>query len=95
MSATSVARTAKGSINLRMDAGTRDLIDRAASVTGRSRTDFMIQSARIEAQNVLLDQVIFPLNDEAWDELQAVLEAPPKPNAAMKAAFRKKPLWEK
>ena len=88
-------RTNKESINLRMDVETRDLIDRAAGASGRTRTDFMVQSARIEAQNVLLDQVIFPLDDEAWDELQAVLEAPPEPNAKMKAAFRKKPLWEK
>lgn len=87
-------RKTKGTINLQVDDETRDLIDRAANASGRTRTDFMIQSSRAEAQHVLLNQVIFPLDNDAWDELQAVLADPPPPNETLKAAFRKRPLWE-
>jgi len=34
------------SINLRIEANTRQLIDEAASILGKTRTEFMIESAR-------------------------------------------------
>ena len=37
---------AKGSINLRIGTQTRRLIDDAAAVLGKTRTEFMIESAR-------------------------------------------------
>ena len=43
------AGTGKGSINLRIDGQTRALIDEAASSLGRSRTEFMIDTARRRA----------------------------------------------
>ena len=36
----------KGSINLRIEARTRELIDQAASTLGKTRTEFMIDVAR-------------------------------------------------
>uniref|UniRef100_UPI0038F68180 type II toxin-antitoxin system TacA family antitoxin n=1 Tax=Streptomyces turgidiscabies TaxID=85558 RepID=UPI0038F68180 len=46
----------KGSINLRIEAHTRQLIDDAAAILGKTRTEFMIDSARSLAIDVLLDQ---------------------------------------
>ena len=43
-------------INLRIEAQTRHLIDDAAAVLGKTRTEFMIDSARAQAIDVLLDQ---------------------------------------
>ena len=40
------AADAKGSINLRIEAGTKTLIDDAAAILGKTRTEFMIESAR-------------------------------------------------
>ena len=42
-----------------------------------------------------LDRTVFLVDDEAWEKLQAALAAPSKSNAAMKAVFRKKSVWEK
>jgi uncharacterized protein (DUF1778 family) len=47
---------AKGSINLRIEANTRQLIDDAAAILGKTRTEFMIETARRQAIDVLLDQ---------------------------------------
>jgi uncharacterized protein (DUF1778 family) len=55
------AADAKGSINLRIEAQTRRLIDDAAAVLGKTRTEFMIESARNAATDVLLDQRLFEL----------------------------------
>jgi uncharacterized protein (DUF1778 family) len=37
----------KGSINLRIDTNTRQLIDEAATILGKTRTEFMIESPRV------------------------------------------------
>ena len=42
-------------VNLRVPQETRELIDNAAAALGKSRTEFMLDSARREAIDVLLD----------------------------------------
>ena len=44
-------------INLRALPEQRDLIDQAAGLLGKTRSDFMLESACERAQTVLLDQV--------------------------------------
>jgi uncharacterized protein (DUF1778 family) len=41
----------------------RDLIDQAAQVLGKKRSDFMLEAACDKAQAVLLDRVLFSLED--------------------------------
>ncbi|WP_310410031.1 DUF1778 domain-containing protein [Chamaesiphon sp. OTE_8_metabat_110] len=43
-------------INIRAKKNQRDLIDRAAELQGKSRSEFMLESAQKTAQDVLLDQ---------------------------------------
>ena len=43
-------------INLRVPAMARELIDRAAAIEGKTRTEFMLDSACRHARDVLLDQ---------------------------------------
>lgn len=42
-----------------------------------------------------LNQTVFQLNDEAWDELQAALANPPRANAALKKLMRSVPVWDR
>jgi len=58
--AQSATRTAP--INLRALNSQRNLIDHAASVLGKNRSDFMLEAACREVENVLLDQRLFMLN---------------------------------
>jgi len=82
-------------INMRTDATTRALIDRAAKVLGQNRTEFMLASARVRAQEVLLSQVYFELDDEDWRALNDVLDSPPPPNEALKRLMNRTPIWER
>jgi uncharacterized protein (DUF1778 family) len=81
-------------INLRADEATRTLIDRAASALGQNRTEFMLMSARVYAQEVMLKQVYFELGDADWKALNDALEAPPPPNAALKRLMSRTPSWD-
>ncbi|WP_257169711.1 DUF1778 domain-containing protein [Bradyrhizobium sp. SRS-191] len=82
-------------INLRVPQNTRQLIDTAAAAIGKSRTEFMLESARQHAIDVLLDQRLFVLNPEQHDAFMEALNNPPKPNAALKKLLSSKAPWEK
>ena len=82
------------SINLRVPQQTRDLIDTAAAVVGKSRTEFMLESARQHAIDVLLDQRLFVLDAEHHNAFMRVLDNPPPPNAQLKKLLTRKAPWE-
>lgn len=81
-------------INLRAPRQIRELIDLAARVLGKSRTEFVLDSARSRAEDVLLDQRIFVLDEERYVEFLKILEQPPKPPEALKALLATKAPWE-
>lgn len=81
-------------MSLRMDAETRALIDRAASVIGQTRTDFMLASARDRATEVLLNQTFFALPKRDWEAFAGALDDPPPPNAKLKALLARTMPWE-
>jgi uncharacterized protein (DUF1778 family) len=85
----------KGSINLRMGTHTRQLIDDAAALLGKSRTEFMIDSARALAIDVLLDQRLFMLGSERYDAFVHALDNPPAPGPKLRALLRRVPAWER
>jgi len=82
-------------INLRAPAQARDLIDCAAAVEGKSRTEFMLDSACRHAQEVLLTKRLFVLEGDKYDQLIELLDAPPPPNGALKRLLLGKSPWEK
>jgi uncharacterized protein (DUF1778 family) len=89
------AADTKGSINLRIETHTRQLIDDAAAVLGKTRTDFMIDSARKVAIDVLLDQRLFMLGPERYDAFVHALDNPPAPGPKLRSLLRRAPAWEK
>ena len=84
----------KGSINLRIETRTRELIDEAAGLTGKTRTEFMIDSARARAFDVLLDQRLFSLAPGQFDSFVDALDNPPAPGRRLRALLRRAPAWK-
>ena len=64
-------------VNLRVREEIRDLIDQAAKIQGRSRSDFMIDAARRAAEETLLDQTLVRVDRETYEHFLAVLDQPP------------------
>lgn len=86
---------AKGSINLRIETHTRQLIDDAAAVLGKTRTEFMVESARRQAIDVLLDQRLFVLDVDRYDAFMHALDNPPAPGPKLRSLLRRVPAWQK
>ena len=80
-------------INLRLSHQTRDLIDAAASAEGKSRTEFVIETARRHAIDVLLDQRFFELDAEQSAAFLETLANPPEPNEKLRALMNRQPPW--
>ena len=81
-------------INMRIHSSTRDFIDRAAKALGKDRSDFVLEAAYEKAEEVLLDQTAFVLNDEQWEAFNNLLDSPPKMNDRLKKLLAKPAPWE-
>jgi len=90
--AASAARS--GVINIRVRPDERALIDRAALVQGKSRTDFMLEASQRAAEDVLLDQTVLRVDAATYSRFVKLLDAPPRPNAALRRLMQMKPPWE-
>jgi len=64
--------TREASINIRALRTQRDLIDKAAAMRNKTRSDFMLEAACHEAENVLLDQRLFQLSGADYDAFLTV-----------------------
>lgn len=81
-------------INIRATQQQRDLIDHAASVMGKSRSDFMLEMACRAAEDVLLDRTYFVLDPDSFDRLADFLENPPDPPEGLREFLTRKAPWE-
>ena len=70
-------------INLRALPEQRDLIDQAASLLGKNRSDFMLEAACDRARAVVLDQVFFSLDTDKFKKFNMMLDAPLVPNPGL------------
>ena len=90
-----MATPASTVVNLRTPAAQRELIDRAARLQGKSRTEFMLEASREKAQQVLLDQALFTVSPKQYKAFLALMDAPLAQNAALQRLLAKRSPWEK
>ena len=81
-------------INLRASKRQKKLIDQAAELLKRSRSDFMLEAACREAEALLLDQSRFTLPEEKFKRFMAMLDEPPRDNVKLRKLLQSKAPWE-
>ncbi len=82
-------------INLRARPEQRDVIDQAAQLLGKNRSDFMLEAACDKARAVLLDQVFFRLDAAKFRQFVKLLDAPPAPNPGLERLMAVRPPWSR
>lgn len=80
-------------INLRVDSGTRDIIARAAEVSGKSLSAFMTEAAYAAAQKELLDQRFIGVDADVFDAVEQLLAEPSQTNEKLGALLRSNREW--
>src|SRR5688572_27714850 len=81
-------------INLRASATRSALIDQAAEISGKSRTDFMLDAASEKAQEVLLDRTVFALDSRKFKRFLDLLSKPAPNEEALRKLLSRKVPWE-
>lgn len=82
-------------ISIRAKAAQRDLIDQAAKRLGRNRSEFMLEAACRQAEDVLLDQTYFALDPKAFAAFVALLDNPPPPTERLRRTLNASAPWER
>jgi uncharacterized protein (DUF1778 family) len=85
----------RDTLNLRIKPELRRLIDRAAELSGKNRTDFVLDAARHAAENEVLDRRVIAVDVRAYADFLARLDAPPRPNVRLRRSLRTAAPWEK
>ena len=70
------------------------IIDRAASLRGRSRTDFVREAAVRAAEEVLMERTLIRMSPAGFAAFRAAIEAPAAPVEAMVELLRRPAPWE-
>jgi uncharacterized protein (DUF1778 family) len=86
--------TRRRQINLRVSPADQNVIDRAAKLAGKTRSEFMLEAARRAAQEALLDTTLLLVDAAAFKRFKAMLDAPPKPNARLRELMRRRAPWD-
>ena len=89
-----MSQLASVSLNLRIRPEDRSLIDQAARIRGVNRSQFILDSARREAAQAVLDQTVFKCSEDVFEQFQARLDAPADPSDELRATMTRPSPWE-
>jgi uncharacterized protein (DUF1778 family) len=81
-------------ITLNITSAERALIDRAAELTGKTRTNFILNASHNAAEEVILDRVSLLVGAQAPAAFLARLDAAPQPNARLQRSLQYRPSWD-
>lgn len=95
MATLSTAPNKRATLNIRIKPEERSLIDRAAKARGKNRTDFVLEAARLAAEEALLDQAIIAASPAAYAAFLARLDMPPDPNERLRKTMQTPAPWDK
>lgn len=88
------APSKRETLNIRIKPEERNLIDRAAKTRGKNRTDFILDAARLAAEEALLDQVVVVAGAQAYADFLAKLDMPPQPNERLRKTMQTAAPWD-
>tara|TARA_R110001592_G_scaffold241449_4_gene501856 strand:+ start:739 stop:978 length:240 start_codon:yes stop_codon:yes gene_type:complete len=79
---------------MRVEPGQQALLTKAAALVNKDRTSFILEVACREAENILLDQRLFQLDDSAFLAFEEALDRPVPPNAKLKNLLSEASPWD-
>jgi uncharacterized protein (DUF1778 family) len=82
-------------VDLRMTPAAKQTLQRAAAVTNKTLTEFLLDTGLNAALDTLADRRVFQLDQKRWEAFMVALSAPPKSNAKLRKLLARKPAWEK
>jgi len=81
-------------INMKAEPKVRSLIDRAAKLLHRNRTEFVLEAAIQRAEEVILGQQLIDIDEDRFERFVAALDAPPASNPRLQRLMEQKAPWK-
>lgn len=82
-------KTKNARLQVRVDSHSLDMIERAANLSHQSVSDFVLDQVLAAANKVITEQEKITLPEADWQLFFDALMNPPKPNRALKSAFKR------
>jgi polyhydroxyalkanoate synthesis repressor PhaR len=89
-----VEEDAKGQNLLPINPEDRELIDRAAQLTGKTKTAFVLEAVRRAAEDALLERTLFLAGPAAFEAFRARLDEAPNSNDRLRRTLQTPAPWE-
>lgn len=81
-------------ITIRSYPDERNFIDHAAKICGKTRSDFMLEAARNQAEQTLLDRRLFNIDTDTFQAFETALSQPVQENTALMQLLQTRSPWE-
>lgn len=81
-------------INMRAEPRVRSLIDRAAEIAHRNRTEFVLEAAVQRAEEIILEQQRVAVDEERFARFVEALDTPPASNPRLQRLMDRQAPWE-
>lgn len=81
-------------ISMRLPEADVAIIDRAAALKGRSRTDFVREAAVSAAEETVMEQQLIRMTEAGFADFISLLSAPAEASAEMVELLRRPAPWE-
>ena len=92
---TGAAKRKDHPLSMRLPEGDIAIIDRAADLRGRSRTDFVREAAVRAAEEVLMESTLLRMTPEGFEAFVQAISARATPVPEMVASLRREAPWGK
>jgi uncharacterized protein (DUF1778 family) len=79
---------------LRLSRSAKQTLQAAAAGEGKSVNEFVLDTALKAAEERLVDQCVFTLHGEKWDDFVAALDAPPRRHPRLERLFREPSVFD-
>jgi uncharacterized protein (DUF1778 family) len=86
--------TRSAKLDLRLTPEAKRTLAAAAAAARRSVSEFVLESAMVQAEEILADRTRFTLNAGRWKAFLEMLDAPPRDLPRLKRLFRERSVFE-
>jgi uncharacterized protein (DUF1778 family) len=81
-------------VDLRMTPAAKQTLQRAAAVSNKTLTEFLLDTGLNAAFNTLADRRVFQLDEQRWAKFMRQLASPPKRNPRLRKLLTRRPAWK-
>jgi uncharacterized protein (DUF1778 family) len=91
---TDLPETRSERVDLRMTPAAKRTLQRAAAVSNKTLTEFLLDTGLNAAQDTLADRRVFQLDEKQWAKFMRELAKPPKKNPRLRKLLARRPAWK-